>query len=195
LPVTMQEMLIHTKAVARGVERAMIVADLPFGSYQKSSADALNNAIKLIKAGAEAIKLEGAQYLDAVKKMVKAGIPVMGHLGFTPQSVLQLGGYRAQGKSASSQKKILKDAKALAQAGCFAIVLEMVPDDLCKKITKALRIPTISCGAGRHCDGQVLVTNDLLGLSLWMPSFAKPKMNLRKTVIKAVRSYIKDVSL
>lgn len=191
LPVTMQEMIIHTRGVSRAVERAMIVADMPFGSFQKGSTDALSNAVKLVKAGAEAVKIEGAEYLDAIRKIIKAGIPVMGHLGLTPQSVYKLGGYRVQGKGKREKKKILSDAKRLEKAGCFAIVLEMVPDDLAKKISKTLKIPTIGIGAGPYCDGQVLVTNDLLGLSVWMPSFVKPRINLRKTVRRAIKDWMR----
>lgn len=190
LPVTMPEMISHTCAVARAVERAMVVADMPFGSFQKDPKEALANAIKLVKAGAEAVKIEGAAYIEAIKKIIKAGIPVMGHLGFTPQSVNQLGGYKIQGKTKKSKLKILKQAKELEKAGCFAIVLEMVPDDLAKKVTKALDVPTIGIGAGKHCDGQVLVTNDLLGLSIWMPSFAKPKANLRRIAIRVIKEWM-----
>ncbi len=192
LPVTLEEMIIHTRAVARGVEQAMVVADMPFGSFQESSDQTLSNAIKLIKAGAEAVKIEGVEYLPAIKKIIKAGIPVMGHVGFTPQSVNQLGGYHKQGKTKISAQKIVKEAKALEKAGCFAIVLEMIPDDLAKKISKSLKIPTIGIGAGKHCRGQVLVTSDLVGLSEWSPSFAKPKVNLRNIISKAVKDFIRE---
>ena len=191
LPVSMPEMIMHTRAVSRAVEQAMIVADMPFGSFQKKSKEALSNAIRLVKAGAEAVKIEGVQYLDAVKRIIKAGIPVMGHLGFTPQSVYQLGGYAKQGKDKKSAQKILKDAQALQRAGCFAIVLEMVPDGLAKKITKAVKVPTIGIGAGPYCDGQVLVTSDLLGLSVWMPSFVKPRANLRKAASRAIKDWMR----
>jgi 3-methyl-2-oxobutanoate hydroxymethyltransferase len=194
LPVSVPEMVIHTRAVSRAVERAMLVADMPFGSFQKDPKDALSNAIKLVKAGAEGVKIEGVEYLEAIKKIIKAGIPVMGHLGFTPQSVHQLGGYAKQGKSKKSAQKILRDARALQKVGCFAIVLEMVPDDLAKKITKALKIPTIGIGAGPYCDGQVLVTSDLLGLSVWMPSFVKPKANLRKAASRAIKEWMRACS-
>ncbi|MFH1684646.1 MAG: 3-methyl-2-oxobutanoate hydroxymethyltransferase [Candidatus Margulisiibacteriota bacterium] len=192
LPVTMTEMVIHTRAVARAVERAMVVADMPFGSFQKDPQEALSNAIKLVKAGAEAVKVEGAEYIEAIKKIIKAGIPVMGHVGFTPQSVHQLGGYKIQGRGTRDSGRLLKNAKTLEKAGCFAVVLEMVPDDLAKKVSKTLKIPTISCGAGKYCDGQVLVTNDLLGLSIWMPSFAKPKANLRKIATKAIKAFVAE---
>jgi 3-methyl-2-oxobutanoate hydroxymethyltransferase len=164
---------------------------MPFGSFQKDPKDALSNAIKLVKAGAEAVKIEGAGYSEAIKKIIKAGIPVMGHLGLTPQSVHQLGGYAKQGKTKKAAQKILKDAKTLEKAGCFAIVLEMVPDNLAKRITKALKIPSIGIGAGPFCDGQVLVTTDLLGLSVWIPSFAKPKANLRKSASRAIKEWMR----
>ncbi|MBU1027362.1 MAG: 3-methyl-2-oxobutanoate hydroxymethyltransferase, partial [Candidatus Margulisbacteria bacterium] len=192
LPVSLQEIIIHTQAVSRGVETALVVADMPFGSYQESADKALSNAIQLAKAGAEAVKIEGAEYLPAIKKIIKAGIPVMGHVGFTPQSVNQLGGYHKQGKTKASAQKIIKDAKALEKAGCFAIVLEMIPDELAKKVTKSLKIPTIGIGAGKNCCGQVLVTSDLVGLSEWSPSFAKPKANLRNIISKAVKDFISE---
>jgi 3-methyl-2-oxobutanoate hydroxymethyltransferase len=189
LPVTMEEMIIHTRAVSRAVKRALVVADMPFGSFQESDEKAVANAVKLVKAGAEAVKIEGAEYLSAIKKIIKAGIPVMGHVGFTPQSVNILG-YRVQGKDKKSAQKIIEDAKALEKAGCFSIVLEMVPEKLAAKVTRTLRIPTIGIGAGKKVDGQVLVTNDLLGLYDNPPSFAKPRANLRKVALKAVREFI-----
>jgi len=193
LPVSVEEMVIHTRPVAKAVERALIVADMPFGSFQKGTKDALSNAINLVKAGAEAVKIEGAGYLDAIKKIIRAGIPVMGHLGFTPQSVHQLGGYRIQGRGARDAARMVRDAKALEKAGCFAVVLEMVPDALAKRITKALKIPTIGIGAGSFCDGQVLVTNDLIGLSDWFPGFVRPRANLRRAVSRAVRAFTREV--
>jgi 3-methyl-2-oxobutanoate hydroxymethyltransferase len=192
LPVTMEEMLIHTRAVARAVKRALIVADMPFGSFQKEAGETVGNAVKLVKAGAEAVKLEGAEYLDTVKQIIKAGIPVMGHLGLTPQSVHQLGGYGKQGKDKRSAGKILKDARALERAGCFALVLELVPDELAKKISRALKIPAISCGAGSFCDGRVVVTYDLLGISDWHPCFVKPKADLRKVALKALKEFVSE---
>jgi 3-methyl-2-oxobutanoate hydroxymethyltransferase len=191
LPVTMAEMVIHTKAVARGVKRALNVADLPFGSYQENDDKAVANAVKLVKAGAEAVKLEGAGYLSAVKKIIKAGIPVMGHLGFMPQSVNALG-YQIQGKSKKEKVKILEDAKKLEAAGCFALVLELVPEELAAKITKAVKIPTIGIGAGQKVGGQVLVTADLLGLYENPPSFVKPKLKLRETILKSVKEYVAE---
>jgi 3-methyl-2-oxobutanoate hydroxymethyltransferase len=192
LPVTMEEMLIHTRAVARGVKRALVVADMPFGSYQAGDDKAVANAVALVKAGAEAVKIEGAQYLPAIKKIIKAGIPVMGHIGFTPQSVNLLG-YRVQGVGNREAKKMLKEARALEKAGCFALVLELMPESLAGKITRALNIPTIGCGAGHKTSGQVVVTNDLLGLYDKPPSFAKPRLNLKSLVLKAVKGFIFEV--
>lgn len=192
LPVTMTEMLIHTAAVARAVKRAMVVADMPFGSYQESEEKAVANAIKLIKVGANAVKIEGAKYLSAVKEIIRAGIPVMGHVGFTPQSVNLLG-YRLQGKDRSSALSLVSEAKALEKAGCFALVLELVEEKLAGRITQKLKIPTIGIGSGEKVDGQVLVTNDLLGLYENPPSFARPRANLRKIIKKAVGEFVKEV--
>ncbi|MFA4966813.1 MAG: 3-methyl-2-oxobutanoate hydroxymethyltransferase [Candidatus Margulisiibacteriota bacterium] len=185
IPVTMTEMIIHTQAVSRAVNRALVVADLPFGSYQKGTKEALSNAIDLVKAGAEAVKLEGAEYLDEVKSMIRAGIPVMGHLGFTPQSVNKLG-HKLQDVS-------VRDAKKLEAAGCFAVVLEMVPPDTAQKITKALKIPTIGIGSGPHCDGQILVTYDMIGLYPNPPKFVRKYADLSSDITKAVKNFIADV--
>jgi 3-methyl-2-oxobutanoate hydroxymethyltransferase len=192
LPVTMPEMIIHTQAVARGVKRALVVADMPFGSYQENDDKAVANAIQLVKAGAAAVKIEGTGYLSAIKKIIKAGIPVMGHLGFTPQSVNLLGA-RYQGLETREAKRILADAKILERAGCFALVLELMPEKLAAKITKAIKIPTIGIGAGGKTDGQVLVTNDLLGLYENPPSFVKSKIDLRQVIRKTVKSFINDI--
>lgn len=185
VPVTLMEMIIHTQAVARAVSNAMIVSDLPFGTFQQGTEHALCSAIDLIKAGANAVKLEGAEYTDSIKMMVKAGIPVMGHLGFTPQSV-NLTGHKGQG----SRVKLIHDAKKLEKAGCFAVVLEMVPEAFAKQITKAIKIPTIGIGSGPHCDGQVLVTADLLGLYENPPKFVKIQANLRGLAQKAITRFI-----
>ena len=190
LPVTMEEMVVHTRAVERGVKRALLVSDMPFGSFQENDEKAVANAIKLVKAGAEAVKIEGTEYLLAIKKIIKAGIPVMGHLGFTPQSVC-MGGPRVKGQGSREKKELLDAAKKLEKAGCFAIVLEMVEDKLAQTISKALKIPTIGIGSGAHCDGQVLVTQDLLGLSDWQPSFAKPKVNLKSIILQEIKAYIR----
>lgn len=195
IPVTMEEMLHHVKAVVRGVSKAMVVADMPFMSYQLSPEQALLNASRFIKeGGANGVKVEGSVYLDSIKKIIDAGIPVMGHLGFTPQAVNQLGGYRVQGRTADEAKAILEGAKKLEKAGVFSLVLEMVPADTAKKVTDAVSIPVIGCGAGPHCDGQVLVINDILGLSVdVMPKFAKKYADIHGEIKKAVSNYISDV--
>jgi 3-methyl-2-oxobutanoate hydroxymethyltransferase len=192
LPVSMEEMVVHTRAVARAVKRAMVVADMPFGSFQVNAEKAVGNSIKLVKAGAEAVKIEGAEYIPAIKKIVKTGIPVMGHIGFTPQSVNLLG-YRTQGKDKRSARRLESDARALEKAGCFAIVLEMMPEALAGKITRMLNIPTIGIGAGGRVDGQVLVTNDLLGLYKNPPGFVRPKADLAKAAAKAIKAYISEI--
>ncbi len=192
LPVTMEEMVIHTQAVSCAVKGAFLVADMPFGSFQKDEKETLKNAISLVKAGAEAVKLEGANYLKAIELIIKAGIPVMGHIGFTPQSVNLLG-YKIQGKTKESATKLLRDAKALEKAGCFSIVLEMVEQNLAGKITKSVKIPTIGIGSGRKVDGQVLVTADILGLYEKAPSFAKRYVDLRAGIKRAVERWLKDV--
>lgn len=195
VPVTMEEMLHHTKAVARAAVNALVVADMPFMSYQVNPEQALLNASRFIKeAGASAVKLEGASDIDAVKKIVNAGIPVMGHLGFTPQSVNRIGGHRVQGRTATEAKDIFDASKLLEKAGVFAIVLEMVPAALAGKISSSLNIPVIGCGAGPECDGQVLVINDVLGLSRdFMPRFAKKYADIYSEEKRAVLSYIKEV--
>lgn len=192
LPVTMMEMIIHTQAVARGTNRALLVADMPFGSFQNNKEEALSCAIDLIKAGAEAVKIEGAQYIDIIKKIIKAGIPVMGHLGFTPQSVNILG-YKYQGKTKQEEIKLLKEAKALEKAGCFAVIIELVPDAVAKKIAKGLLIPVIGIGAGPNCDGQVLVCYDMLGMYPCSPGFVKKYADLDGIIRKAVKKYIEEI--
>jgi len=192
VPVTMTEMVVLTKAVARGVKSALIVSDLPFGSYQTDIKLAVSNAIDLAKAGANAVKLEGVQYKEAIVKIIEAGIPVMGHLGFTPQSVNKLG-YRVQGIGDSEEQRILREAKTLEDLGCFAIVLELIPDKLSKRISDELGIPTIGIGAGKSCDGQILVTYDMLGLYDDSPKFAKKYANLRSDIKSAVKKYIIDI--
>lgn len=192
LPVTLVEMIIHTQAVSRGVNRAMVVADMPFGSFQQGKNDAVSSAIELTKAGANAVKVEGAEYIDEIKAIIKTGIPVMGHLGFTPQSVNALG-YKVQGKDTKSRSKIIMDAKDLEKAGCFAIVLELVPADLAKKITKSLKIPVIGIGAGDDCDGQVVVTYDMLGIYSNPPSFVKKYADLGTQIITAIKKFKNDL--
>lgn len=195
LPVTLDEMLHHAKAVRRGVDRAMVVFDLPFLSYQESAQQALHSAGRALKeAGAQAVKLEGGYPAMAatVDQLVQAGIPVMGHVGLTPQSVHQLG-YRQQGTSRVASDRILQEAVALEQAGVFAIVLEHIPSELAHQITQKLTIPTIGIGAGPHCDGQVLVTSDVLGLSTRQPPFAKSYVNLREVITQAAQTFSTEV--
>jgi len=196
LPVTMEDMLHHTKAVARGSHKAMIVADMPFLSYQVSIESALANAGRFLKeADAQAVKLEGGrEHAEIVQKMTRAGIPVMAHLGLTPQSVHQLGGYKVQGKKEDAAEKMMQDAVILEEAGAFSLVLECVPEKLAAEITGALSIPTIGIGAGIHCDGQVLVVNDMLGMNDRMtPKFVKKYANLSHEIRNAVKHYIQDV--
>lgn len=195
LSVTLEDSIRHTQAVARGTKNAMVIGDLPFGTFQVSKEEAIRNAIKLVKIGkAEAIKLEGgSEYLGAVKGIYDAGIPVMGHLGLTPQSYHKFGGFKVQGKSEAAAKRLIEEAKKLEEAGIFSLVLEAIPPDVAKKITEALTIPTIGIGAGPHCDGQVLVTYDMLGYFDFSAKFVKQYTNLRGQIKKAVIEYNKEV--
>lgn len=196
LPVTMDEMLHHCKAVARGAEFALLIGDMPFLSYQVSATEAIRNAGRFLQeAGMDAVKLEGGrERLDAIRAIVSAGIPVMGHLGLTPQSIHLLGGFRAQGRSADSARRLIEDAHLLQEAGCFSIVLESMPWRLASLISERLSIPTIGIGAGAGCDGQVLVTHDLLGLfDRFTPSFVKQYARLYEVMEQAFTSYITDV--
>jgi 3-methyl-2-oxobutanoate hydroxymethyltransferase len=195
IPVTMEESLILTAAVARGAKNAMIVGDLPFGSYQASAEEAMRNAARLVKVGANAIKLEGGRRsAEAVRRITDAGVPVMGHLGLTPQSVNAFGGFRVQGRGRQGDE-LLADAIALQEAGCFSIVLEAVPAELGAHVTEALEIATIGIGAGAHCDGQVVVITDLLGLTPDpTPRFVKRYADLRSTIAEAAQRFAKDVS-
>jgi len=194
LPVTIDEMLHHTRAVARGATNALIVGDMPFGSYQASIDDAMTNAFRFLKeAGAHAVKLEGA-HLDLVRRLTDAGVPVMGHLGLTPQSVNQFGGYKVQGRTDEAANRILLDAKALEESGAFAIVLECVPADLATRITASLSIPTIGIGAGAGCDAQVLVIQDLLGLTPTTPKFVKRYAEVGSTLVDAAQAFITEVA-
>lgn len=195
LPITLEEMIHHAKAVCRGVKKALVVCDLPFLSYQESIPQAIHSAGRMLKeTGVQAIKLEGGHphLVETVARLVEIGIPVMGHLGLTPQSVHQLG-YRQQGKTAEAAERILLDAITLADAGAFALVLEHIPAELAAIITKRLPIPTIGIGAGPNCDGQVLVTADLLGLSKKTPPFAKAYLNLRSEISGAIQQFSADV--
>lgn len=196
LPVTMDEMIHHTKAVTRGTKRAMVVGDMPFLSYQTDIAEAVRNAGRFLKeAGAHTVKLEGgAERAEAVKAIVEAGIPVMGHLGLTPQSVHQMGGYRVQGRSEEAAQKLLEDALTLQEAGIFSLVLECVPSEVAEKLTSQLQIPTLGIGAGPRCDGQVLVIHDLLGFfGTKVPKFVKRYALLQEEIMQALHSFQKDV--
>ena len=196
LSVTVDMMLHHTRAVSRAAQRALVVADMPFLSYQISSAEALRNAGRLIQeGGAQAVKLEGGQrYAETVERIVGAGIPAMGHLGLLPQSVHKFGGFRQQAKSEADAQRLIEDAKALQQAGVFAIVLECIPAKVARAVTEELQIPTIGIGAGPHCDGQVLVTHDALGLTGdAAPSFAKHFANLGTLMTEGVKDYVREV--
>ena len=196
IPVTMDEMLHHTKAVVRGSTSAHVLADMPFMSYQTSPEDALRNAGRLLKeGGAQSVKLEGGvRVAETARFIVDAGIPVMGHIGLTPQSVHQLGGYKVQGKTPAAAVRLVNDALALEQAGAYAVVLECVPLKLAKTITDRLAIPTIGIGAGPHCDGQVQVFHDLLGLFQdFVPKHAKRYVNLGDQITAAARDYVNDV--
>jgi len=196
LPLTLDEALHHTKAVRRGVARALVVADMPYGSYHGDISESLRNAMRFVKeAGAEAVKIEGGERrLELIARLTEAEIPVMGHIGLTPQSVNALGGYRVQGKTPNAAEQVLRDARAVEAAGAFSIVLEAIPRELAAEITKAVRIPTIGIGAGPDCDGQVLVLHDLLGLTFQNPpKFARRYANVGEAVSKAVREYCADV--
>jgi 3-methyl-2-oxobutanoate hydroxymethyltransferase len=195
LSVTMDDMLYHTKLVAGAAQRALVIVDMPFMSYQAGSEDALRNAGRFLQAGAQAIKLEGgAVVADHVAAMTSIGIPVMGHIGMTPQSVHRYGGYKVQGKESDHALVLLNDAKALEAAGAFAIVLEAIPAELAKTITEQVAIPTIGIGAGPHCDGQVLVLYDLLGLfDEFVPKFVKPYAHLKADALQALRRYKEEV--
>ncbi len=197
LPVTMEDMLHHTAAVARRVENALVVGDMPFMSYQGSVEEGIKNAGRFLKeAGANAVKLEGGgRVLDLVERLVEAGIPVMGHLGLTPQSVNQLGGYRVQGRSEEQAHELLKDAKDLEAAGIFSLVLEAVPSELAREVTKGLEVPTIGIGAGPHTDGQVLVFHDLLGITPGpAPKFVKRYAELGEEIKGAARAFAEEVA-
>jgi 3-methyl-2-oxobutanoate hydroxymethyltransferase len=196
LPVTVDDMIYHAKAVKRAVKNALIVVDMPFMSFQSSIDDAVHNAGRIMKeVGVGAVKLEGGAYIaDIVKHLVKIGIPVMGHLGLTPQAINKFGTYEVRAKTKAEADELLHDAKALADAGVFAIVLEKIPSKLAKKVTESISVPTIGIGAGPHCDGQVLVVYDMLGLTEeFKPRFVRRYSELAETMRGAFRSFIKDV--
>lgn len=196
LPVTMEEMLHHTRAVRRGTLRALLIADMPFGSFQLEVNDALRNAVRFVKeAGAEAVKLEGGEKrLELIHRLVENDIPVMGHIGLTPQSIHALGGFKVQGKTLAAAEQLLRDARAVEAAGAFSLVLESIPAEVAELITRELKIPTIGIGAGAGCDAQVLVWHDLVGLSFGVqPKFARRYADLRAALEQAVSRFVADV--
>ncbi|HEY1481439.1 MAG TPA: 3-methyl-2-oxobutanoate hydroxymethyltransferase [Candidatus Acidoferrum sp.] len=196
LPLTIEEALHHTKAVRRGVHHALVVADMPYGSYHGDINEALKNAMRFVKeAGAEAVKVEGGERrLELIAKLSEAEIPVMGHIGLTPQSVNAFGGYRVQGKTPSAAEQLLRDASSVEAAGAFAIVLEGIPRELAAEITRSVRIPTIGIGAGPDCDGQILVLHDMIGLTFQTPpKFARRYANVGDIIASAVKEYCADV--
>jgi 3-methyl-2-oxobutanoate hydroxymethyltransferase len=196
LPVTMDEAVYHTRLVSRGARRALVIGDMPFGSYQVCAEDAVRNAVCFVKeGGAHGVKLEGGTaVLETIRRIVAAEIPVMGHVGLTPQAIHRMGGHRVQGRTEKSRERVLADARAVEEAGAFAVVLEGMPVELAREVTELLSIPTIGIGAGIHCDGQVLVMHDLLGLSDWTPSFVKQYANLGALASRAARSFAEDVA-
>lgn len=196
LPITLEQMIYHASAVIRGINRCLVIVDLPFGSYQSNSEIALASAIRIMKeTGAHAIKLEGGEeVLDSVKRIISAGIPVMGHLGLTPQSIYKFGTYNVRAKEEDEANKLRSDAKLLEDAGCFGIVLEKIPAQLAKEVSESLTIPTIGIGAGKYCDGQVLVMHDMLGINTeFKPRFLRQYLNLYEQVTQAVEQYVNDV--
>ncbi len=190
LPVTIDEILHHTKAVRRGIKNALLVADMPFLSYKVDIKDSVYNAGRLIKeGGASCIKVEGGkEIVDTIKAMIDTDIPVMGHIGLTPQAIHKIGGYKVQ-----RDEKVIGDAKALEEAGCFSIVLECIPVSLAKRITEAIKIPTIGIGSGPYCDGQILVINDMIGLTEKLPKFVRKYLNMKEEIEKTIRMFINDV--
>ena len=196
LPLTVDEMLHHTRAVRRGVRRALLVADMPYGSFHEDKHEAVRNAVRFVKeAGAEAVKVEGGERrMDLIAQLVEAEIPVMGHIGLTPQSMHAFGGFRVQGKTVEAAEQLLRDARAVEAAGAFSVVLESIPRELAARITSDLRIPTIGIGAGPECDGQILVLHDMIGLSLGhMPKFTRRYTNVGEAISQAVTAYAEDV--
>ena len=196
LPITLDQMIYHAVSVIRGVDRCLVVVDLPFGSYQSNSDIALASAIRIMKeTGAHSVKLEGGEEaVDSIRKIVSAGIPVMGHLGLTPQSIYKFGTYTVRAKGKEEADKLKRDAKLLEKAGCFAIVLEKIPAELAKEVSASVKVPTIGIGAGRDCDGQVLVMHDMLGINTeFKPRFLRQYLNIHEQATIAVQQYIRDV--
>jgi len=196
LPITLDQIIYHASSVIRGVSRSLVVVDLPFGSYQSNSKEALASAIRIMKeTGAHAVKLEGGEeVLESAKRILAAGVPVMGHLGLTPQSIYKFGTYTVRAKEEAEAEKLKRDALLLEEAGCFAAVLEKIPAVLASEVSASLTIPTIGIGAGRHCDGQVLVMHDMLGINTeFKPRFLRQYLDMEKQITGAVQQYIKDV--
>ncbi len=196
LPITLDQMIYHASSVVRGIDRCLVVVDLPFGAYQGNSKEALHSTIRIMKeTGAHAIKLEGGEeVLESVKRIISSGVPVMGHLGLTPQSIYKFGTYTVRAKEEAEAEKLKKDALLLQEAGCFAIVLEKIPAALAKEVSESLNIPTIGIGAGKYCDGQVLVMHDMLGINTeFKPRFLRQYLNLNEQISKAVKQYVSDI--
>jgi len=196
LPITLDQMIYHAQSVIRAIKRALVVVDLPFGTYQGNSLKALDSAIRIMKeAGAHAVKLEGGEeILESIQRILSAGIPVMGHLGLTPQSIYKFGTYKVRAKQEEEAAKLMADAKLLEETGCFGIVLEKIPAELGKKVSESIKIPTIGIGGGPHCDGQVLVLHDMIGLTHeFSPRFLRRYLNLYEDIKEATSSFIKDV--
>lgn len=196
LPITLDQMIYHTQSVIRGVDRALVVADLPFGTYQSNPEKALDSAVRMMKeGGAHAVKLEGGEEIEkSIKKIVNAGIPVMGHLGLTPQSIYQFGTYKVRAKEQDEAEKLIRDAQLLESLGCFALVLEKIPADLAKRVSESISIPTIGIGAGKYCDGQVLVYHDMVGMNKdFSPKFLRRYLDLYSEITNAVSQYVNDV--
>ena len=196
LPITLDQIIYHASSVIRGTDRCLVVVDIPFGYYQSNSDIALASAVRIMKeTGAHAIKLEGGEeVLDSVRRIISAGVPVMGHLGLTPQSIYKFGTYAVRAQEEVEANKLKKDAKLLEKAGCFAVVLEKIPATLAKEVSASMHIPTIGIGAGRHCDGQVLVMHDMLGINTeFKPRFLRQYLNIHEQATNAVQQYIKDI--
>ena len=196
LPITLDQMIYHAQCVVRGVDRALVVADLPFGTYQSDSQKALESGVRMMKeSGAHAIKIEGGEEIaDSISRLINAGIPVMGHLGLTPQSIYQFGTYKVRAKEEAEAEKLINDAKVLEKLGCFALVLEKIPASLAKKVTDSISIPTIGIGAGADCDGQILVYHDMIGMNQgFSPKFLRRYLDLYTEITGAVSQYVKDV--
>lgn len=196
LPITLDQMIYHAQCVVRGAKRALVVVDLPFGTYQSDPQKALDSAIRIMKeSGAHAIKLEGGKEVEeSIRRIVNAGIPVMGHLGLTPQSIYQFGSYKVRAKEEAEANQLIEDAKLLESLGCFSLVMEKIPAELATKVTSSISIPTIGIGAGNGCDGQVLVVHDMLGLNNeFKPKFVRKYLNLEDQIVGAIGQYVADV--